>query len=303
MLRPPNTYVPTCAASYTRLSAPPRCAAVDPVRGPHDFILVLSEADPALCLCSGSMGSLFRALAPERLSVGLRESDGAALQWSEDESSGPPYHRERRNAISSEAPSDRGVTEEPSTSTEERSSHLKKELHSALPHLPDHALPYRGTLFAMDPRNGYLDSHYCTLKAPRLHLLHKDPNDCDTSFVAPVWVGLLPPVLSASFRPLPPRPRPDPGLVQTQPSSRPSPRPDPGLVQTQPSSRPRPRPDPGLVQTQASSRPSPRPDPALVQTQASSRPSPRPDPGLVQTQASYQRPPPLSSSDAIGIAP
>uniref|UniRef100_A0A8C6UMA0 Uncharacterized protein n=1 Tax=Neogobius melanostomus TaxID=47308 RepID=A0A8C6UMA0_9GOBI len=53
------------------------------------------------------------------------------------------------------------VSEEPSTSTEERPSQLKKELHSALPHLPDHALPYRGTLFAMDPRNGYLDSHYC----------------------------------------------------------------------------------------------------------------------------------------------
>ncbi|XP_072307262.1 transcriptional activator GLI3 [Eucyclogobius newberryi] len=82
----------------------------------------------------------------------------------EDESSGPPYHRERRNAISSEARTpggpDRSVTEEPSTSTEERPPPLKKELHSALPHLPDHALPYRGTLFAMDPRNGYLDTHY-----------------------------------------------------------------------------------------------------------------------------------------------
>ncbi|XP_019730549.1 transcriptional activator GLI3 isoform X1 [Hippocampus comes] len=74
----------------------------------------------------------------------------------EDESSGPPYHRERRNALSSE----RGVTEEPSTSTEERPSPLKKELPGSLPHLADHALPYRGTLFAMDPRNGYLDSHY-----------------------------------------------------------------------------------------------------------------------------------------------
>lgn len=37
---------------------------------------------------------------------------------------------------------------------------LKKEQHGSLPHLADHALPYRGTLFAMDPRNGYLDSHY-----------------------------------------------------------------------------------------------------------------------------------------------
>uniref|UniRef100_A0A672YCM9 C2H2-type domain-containing protein n=1 Tax=Sphaeramia orbicularis TaxID=375764 RepID=A0A672YCM9_9TELE len=82
----------------------------------------------------------------------------------EDESSGTPYHRERRNAISSQAPTpgahDRSVTEEPSTSTEERPSQLKKELHGSLPHLADHALPYRGTLFAMDPRNGYLDSHY-----------------------------------------------------------------------------------------------------------------------------------------------
>ncbi|XP_056220051.1 transcriptional activator GLI3 isoform X2 [Seriola aureovittata] len=82
----------------------------------------------------------------------------------EDESSGTPYHRERRNAISSQAPApgapDRNISEEPSTSTEERPSLLKKELHGSLPHLADHALPYRGTLFAMDPRNGYLDSHY-----------------------------------------------------------------------------------------------------------------------------------------------
>ncbi|XP_058482365.1 transcriptional activator GLI3 isoform X1 [Solea solea] len=74
----------------------------------------------------------------------------------EDESSGTPYHRERRNAISSQVP----TNEEPSTSTEERPSLLKKELHSSLPHLADHALPYRGTLFTMDHRNGYLDSHY-----------------------------------------------------------------------------------------------------------------------------------------------
>ncbi|KAF3703737.1 Zinc finger protein GLI3 Neural-specific DNA-binding protein xGLI3 [Channa argus] len=82
----------------------------------------------------------------------------------EDESSGTPYHRERRNAISSQAPTpgahDRSVNEEPSTSTDERPSLLKKELHGSMPHLADHALPYRGTLFTMDPRNGYLDSHY-----------------------------------------------------------------------------------------------------------------------------------------------
>uniref|UniRef100_A0A8C9XUK7 GLI family zinc finger 3 n=1 Tax=Sander lucioperca TaxID=283035 RepID=A0A8C9XUK7_SANLU len=55
---------------------------------------------------------------------------------------------------------DRTVSEEPSTSTEDRPSLLKKELHGSLPHLADHALPYRGTLFTMDPRNGYLDPHY-----------------------------------------------------------------------------------------------------------------------------------------------
>ncbi|XP_062235940.1 transcriptional activator GLI3 [Platichthys flesus] len=74
----------------------------------------------------------------------------------EDDSSGTPYHRERRNAISSRAP----VNEEPSTSTEDRPSLLKKELHASMPHLVDHGLPYRGALFAMDPRNGYLESHY-----------------------------------------------------------------------------------------------------------------------------------------------
>lgn len=82
----------------------------------------------------------------------------------EEESSGTPYHRERRNAISSQAQThaalDRSANEEPTTSTEEHPSLLKKELHGSLPHLTDHALPYRGTLFAMDHRNGYLDSHY-----------------------------------------------------------------------------------------------------------------------------------------------
>ncbi|XP_047424112.1 transcriptional activator GLI3 isoform X2 [Mugil cephalus] len=95
----------------------------------------------------------------------ISEKAVASSTTSNDESSGaPPYHRERRNAISSQAPAaggpDRTVSEEPSTSTEERPSLLKKELHSSLPHLTEHALPYRGTLFTMDPRNGYLDSHY-----------------------------------------------------------------------------------------------------------------------------------------------
>ncbi|KAL0157244.1 hypothetical protein M9458_048490, partial [Cirrhinus mrigala] len=68
-----------------------------------------------------------------------------------------------RNAISGQA-AVLGVSgklsEEPSTSTEDRSPLVKKELHGSLPHLADHTLPYRGTLFAMDPRNGYLDPHY-----------------------------------------------------------------------------------------------------------------------------------------------
>ncbi|XP_062416678.1 transcriptional activator GLI3-like [Pungitius pungitius] len=82
----------------------------------------------------------------------------------EEEGPGAPYHRERRNAISSQAPRgpDRTVSEEPSTSTEDRPSLLKKELHGSLSHLAEHALPYRGALFTMDPRNGYLDAHYPT---------------------------------------------------------------------------------------------------------------------------------------------
>ncbi|XP_057178778.1 transcriptional activator GLI3 [Triplophysa rosa] len=82
----------------------------------------------------------------------------------EEDSSGSPYHRERRNAISGQTSvlgtSAGKLSEEPSTSTEERPSLVKKELHSSLPHLADHTLPYRGTLFTMDPRNGYLDPHY-----------------------------------------------------------------------------------------------------------------------------------------------
>lgn len=93
----------------------------------------------------------------------------------EDDASGAPYHRERRNAISSQTTTpgalDRSISEEPSTSTEERPPLLKKELHSSLPHLADHALPYRGTLFAMDPRNSYLDSHYSKSRVSRKNKL------------------------------------------------------------------------------------------------------------------------------------
>uniref|UniRef100_A0A8C1N8D9 GLI family zinc finger 3 n=1 Tax=Cyprinus carpio TaxID=7962 RepID=A0A8C1N8D9_CYPCA len=83
----------------------------------------------------------------------------------EDDSSGSPYHRERRNAISGQAMVlgvSGKLSEEPSTSTEDHPPLVKKELHSSLPHLVDYTLPYRGTLFAMDPRNGYLDPHYTT---------------------------------------------------------------------------------------------------------------------------------------------
>uniref|UniRef100_A0A673HCX9 Transcriptional activator GLI3-like n=1 Tax=Sinocyclocheilus rhinocerous TaxID=307959 RepID=A0A673HCX9_9TELE len=79
--------------------------------------------------------------------------------------SGSPYHRERCNAISGQAMVlgvSGKLSEEPFTSTEDRPPLVKKELHSSLPHLVDHTLPYRGTLFAMDPHNGYLDPHYTT---------------------------------------------------------------------------------------------------------------------------------------------
>ncbi|MBN3283584.1 GLI3 protein, partial [Polyodon spathula] len=90
----------------------------------------------------------------------------------EDESPGQPYQRERRNAISMQ-PHSGGqglgkISEEPSTSTEERASLVKKEIHGSLSHLAEHSVPYRGTLFAMDPRNGYMDHHYqvCLGEAP-----------------------------------------------------------------------------------------------------------------------------------------
>ncbi|XP_058232336.1 transcriptional activator GLI3 isoform X2 [Hemibagrus wyckioides] len=84
----------------------------------------------------------------------------------EDESSSSHYHRDRRNVISAQlpVPGQASVTDkmsdEPCTSTEERPLLVKKELQTSLPYFPEHALPYRGTLFAMDPRSGYLDPHY-----------------------------------------------------------------------------------------------------------------------------------------------
>ncbi|XP_007939429.1 transcriptional activator GLI3 [Orycteropus afer afer] len=81
----------------------------------------------------------------------------------EDESPGQTYHRERRNAITMQPQSVQGlgkISEEPSTSSDERASLIKKEIHGSIPHLAEPSVPYRGTVFAMDPRNGYMEPHY-----------------------------------------------------------------------------------------------------------------------------------------------
>ncbi|XP_049570614.1 transcriptional activator GLI3 isoform X3 [Orcinus orca] len=52
------------------------------------------------------------------------------------------------------------ISEEPSTSSDERASLIKKEIHGSLPHLAEPSVPYRGAVFAMDPRNGYMEPHY-----------------------------------------------------------------------------------------------------------------------------------------------
>ncbi|XP_018415124.1 PREDICTED: transcriptional activator GLI3 [Nanorana parkeri] len=83
----------------------------------------------------------------------------------EDESPIQAYHRERRNAITMQPQGGQGlskISEEPSTSSEERASLIKKEIHGSITHLPEPSVPYRGTVFAMDPRNGYIDPHYHT---------------------------------------------------------------------------------------------------------------------------------------------
>ncbi|KAJ8272716.1 hypothetical protein GJAV_G00092570 [Gymnothorax javanicus] len=79
----------------------------------------------------------------------------------EDENPATLHHRERRNAIAAGATPNE-LREEPSTSNEERPLLVKTEVHSSLPHVPDYALPCRGMLFPMDPRNGYLDAQYST---------------------------------------------------------------------------------------------------------------------------------------------
>nr|XP_019814532.1 PREDICTED: transcriptional activator GLI3-like [Bos indicus]XP_019814533.1 PREDICTED: transcriptional activator GLI3-like [Bos indicus]XP_019814534.1 PREDICTED: transcriptional activator GLI3-like [Bos indicus] len=81
----------------------------------------------------------------------------------EDESPGQTYHRERRNAVTMQpqiAPGLSKISEEPSTSSDERASLIKKEIHGSLPHLAEPSVPYRGAVFAMDPRNGYMEPHY-----------------------------------------------------------------------------------------------------------------------------------------------
>ncbi|XP_053782548.1 transcriptional activator GLI3 isoform X1 [Desmodus rotundus] len=81
----------------------------------------------------------------------------------EDESPGQTYHRERRNAVTMQPQSVQGlgkISEEPSTSSDERGSLIKKEIHGSLPHLAEPSVPYRGAVFAMDPRNGYMEPHY-----------------------------------------------------------------------------------------------------------------------------------------------
>ncbi|XP_059963513.1 transcriptional activator GLI3 [Mesoplodon densirostris] len=81
----------------------------------------------------------------------------------EDESPGQTYHRERRNAVTMQPQSVPGlgkISEEPSTSSDERASLIKKEIHGSLPHLAEPSVPYRGAVFAMDPRNGYMEPHY-----------------------------------------------------------------------------------------------------------------------------------------------
>ncbi|XP_026558056.1 transcriptional activator GLI3 [Pseudonaja textilis] len=79
----------------------------------------------------------------------------------EDESPGQAYQRERRNAITMQTGQGLSkVSEEPSTSSEERASLIKKEIHGSVSYLPEPSVPYCGTVFAMDPRNGYMDPPY-----------------------------------------------------------------------------------------------------------------------------------------------
>ncbi|XP_078254441.1 transcriptional activator GLI3-like isoform X2 [Rhinoraja longicauda] len=88
----------------------------------------------------------------------------ASSTTSNDDESPATFHRERRNAIAMQphagGRSMRKVGEEPSTSSEDRASLIKKEIHGSLSHIPEPPIPYCGALFTMDPRNGYMESHY-----------------------------------------------------------------------------------------------------------------------------------------------
>lgn len=109
----------------------------------------------------------------------------------EDESPGQTYHRERRNAVTMQPQSVQGlgkISEEPSTSSEERASLIKKEIHGSLPHLAEPSLPYRGAVFAMDPRNGYMEPHYRLLP----YLVVQRIQTCPSSGSPPIGTPLQP---------------------------------------------------------------------------------------------------------------
>ncbi|XP_061441970.1 transcriptional activator GLI3 isoform X2 [Rhineura floridana] len=76
------------------------------------------------------------------------------------------------------------ISEEPSTSSEERASLIKKEIHGSISHLPEPSVPYRGTVFAMDPRNGYMDPPYHS--APALNSIKYYPPHLFPAFHPPV---------------------------------------------------------------------------------------------------------------------
>ncbi|XP_003762705.2 transcriptional activator GLI3 [Sarcophilus harrisii] len=102
------------------------------------------------------------AKCPTRADVSEKAAASSTTS-NEDESPVQTYSRERRNAVAMQPQSGQGlgkISEEPSTSSEERASLIKKEIHGSLPHLAEPSVPYRGTVFAMDPRNGYMEPHY-----------------------------------------------------------------------------------------------------------------------------------------------
>ncbi|XP_072455215.1 transcriptional activator GLI3 isoform X1 [Notamacropus eugenii] len=102
------------------------------------------------------------AKCPTRADVSEKAAASSTTS-NEDESPVQTYSRERRNAVSMQPQSGQGlskVSEEPSTSSEERASLIKKEIHGSMPHLTEPSVPYRGTVFTMDPRNGYMEPHY-----------------------------------------------------------------------------------------------------------------------------------------------